>query len=427
MAKKMRFGAVLALVFGSQIGSGIFILPATLAPFGVFGVFGCVLAGLVATLLAFIFAELCSRFPQTGGPHVYVRYVFGRTAAFFVGWTYWLVSWTSTSVVIIAAVASLSAFVGSGSDLYFAWELILLGIITAINCKSVDFAGRIESFLLFFKSVPFVLVPIILLGHFNGENIVVDPQYTAFSSLKLMIMATAMSFWGFIGVECATAPAGAVENPSKTIPRAIIIGTTGVAAIYLINNLAVMGVISGSALASSKSPYIDAIGLVMGHNLSKVIVGITFMILVGTANAWTLASAQASLGLAQDGLLPTIFVKKNRSGAPYVGVLISSIGMVPMLMFSQNKNLSEQMSNIVDYSTQVFLLVYTICSLAFIKINITQKKHFQTLLGIITTSFCTAMILNSSVISLLVTAAFVGSGIFIRPFVNVKNQEKMVQ
>ncbi|MDR2781748.1 MAG: amino acid permease [Holosporaceae bacterium] len=422
MSKKIGFGAVLAIVFGSQIGSGIFVLPATLAPFGMFGVFGWVFAGLGAMLLAFVFADLCSKFPQTGGPHVYVQQVFGRLTGFFVGWTYWLVSWTSTSVVIIAAVASLSVFFGNDvhSHLYLLLEILLLGIITAINCKSVGLAGRVESVLALLKFIPFVFVPIVLFCNFDVKNIALSPKYADFSIIKLIIMVTMESFWGFIGVECATAPAGAVENPSKTIPRAIIIGTFGVALIYFINNLSVMGVIPGDVLAASKSPYVDAINLVLGKNLSLIVSVITFIIMLGTANAWTLASAQISLGLAQEKLLPDFFNKKNKELAPYASVLISSIGMIPILMLSQDKNLSEQISNIIDFSVEVFLMVYAMCCLAFIKINAKNKKAVKTIIGFMALIFCLTMIINSPIKSIIVALLFAASGVFMLPFVKNK-------
>jgi APA family basic amino acid/polyamine antiporter len=419
MSKKMGFGAVLAIVFGSQIGSGIFVLPATLAPFGMFGVFGWGIAGSGAVLLAFIFAELCSKFPRTGGPHVYVEQVFGKIIGFFVGWTYWLVSWTSTSVVIIAAVASLNVFLGNNVPPYvnLLLEIALLCIITAINCKSVSLAGRVESVLALLKFIPFVLVPAVLFCNFDVNNISISPQYSDLSVIKLVIIVTMESFWGFIGVECATTPAGVVENPSKTIPRAIIIGTLGVAAIYFINNLSVMGVIPGNVLATSKSPYVDAINLVLGKNTSIIISMITFIIMVGTSNAWTLASAQISLGLAQEGLLPTFFAKKNRNLSPYISVLVSSIGMIPILVLSKNQNLSEQINNIINFSVEVFLMVYAICCLAFIKINLDSKRFFKTILGVAAFFFCSIIIVNSSLRSIMVALLFPASGVLMLPFV----------
>ncbi|MDR1982422.1 MAG: amino acid permease [Holosporaceae bacterium] len=418
MSKKMGFGAVLAIVFGSQIGSGIFVLPATLAPFGMFGVFGWCIAGSGAMLLAFIFAELCSKFPQTGGPHVYVERVFGKTIGFFVGWTYWLVSWTSTSVVIIAAVASLSVFLENNTPqyIYLLLEIALLCVITAINCKSVNLAGKVESVLALLKFIPFVLVPLILFCNFDSHNISISPKYSDFSAINLAIIVTMESFWGFIGVECATTPAGVVENPSKTIPRAIIIGTLGVATIYFINNLSVMGVIPGNVLAVSKSPYVDAINLVLGKNTSIFISMITFIIMVGTSNAWTLSSAQISLGLAQEKLLPAFFAKKNKNLSPYISVLISSIGMIPILILSKNQNLSEQISSIINFSVEIFLMVYAMCCLAFIKINIDSQKFFKIILGITAFSFCLMIIINSSLYSILIASLFPISGIFMLPF-----------
>ncbi|MDR2645920.1 MAG: amino acid permease [Holosporaceae bacterium] len=419
MPKKMKFGAVLAIVFGSQIGSGIFVLPATLAPFGIFGVFGWGLASLGAMLLAFVFADLCSKFPQTGGPHVYIQEVFGRKVGFFVGWIYWLVSWTSTSVVVIAAIASLSTFIGNdvSSHVYLCGEIVLLCIIAAINCKSVNLAGNVGILLTLLKFIPFILVPAVLFCSFDGRNIVTAPQYSNFSAMKLAMIAAVESFWGFIGVECATAPAGAVENPAKTIPRAIIIGTLGVAVVYFLNNLSIMGVIPGDALASSNAPYVDAINSVLGKNISMIISVMAFFLMAGTANTWTLASAQISFGLAQDGLLPPLFAKKNRNLAPYASVLISSLGIIPILLLSKDQNLSEQINNIINFSVEIFLIVYVISCLAFIKINRNSGKIWKTVLGVAALSFCAVMMVNSSVQSMLVALLFAASGICVRPFV----------
>ena len=107
MVKKIGFWTVLSIVFGSQIGSGIFILPSTLASYGNFGLYGWCSAGLGAILLAIVFAELCSRFPKTGGPYAYVKIAFGTKSGFFVGWAYWLVSWVSNTVLVISSISYL--------------------------------------------------------------------------------------------------------------------------------------------------------------------------------------------------------------------------------------------------------------------------------------------------------------------------------
>ena len=107
MSRKMGFWSVFALVTGSQIGTGVFMLPSSLAPYGISSLYGWVLSSLGAIALALVFAALCAQFPKTGGPHVYVKNAFGKPPAFFTGWTYWIISWVSTTAVIVSSVGYL--------------------------------------------------------------------------------------------------------------------------------------------------------------------------------------------------------------------------------------------------------------------------------------------------------------------------------
>ncbi len=419
MSKKLGFGAVLAIVFGSQIGSGIFVVPAGLAPFGVYSIYAWIFAGLGAILLAFVFAELCCAFPKTGGPHVYVNEMFGRIPAFFTGWTYWLISWISSSVVVVTAIACLHPFFGSYQSpfLYLTLEIILLLALTYINCKSVVLSGKLEFVLTLLKFIPFVVVPAIIFQNFDLSKACVLPKYSKMPFGDLMLLATSIAFWCFIGVECATTPAGDVENPSKTIPRAIILGTIAVALIYLINNVAIMGVIQSDILVNSKAPFVDSIGVVLDKNCSMIVAAITSLVCIGTLNAWILTSAQISLGLAKDGFLPKVLAKKNQNGAPYVSVLISCLGMIPILILTKNENLSSQIEYIIEFSVKSFLLVYAICSLAFLKFAVKIRNFKKILLAVLALGFCGLMIFESSFESILIASLFTVSGIFVMPFI----------
>lgn len=416
--KKMGFGSVLAIVFGSQIGSGIFMLPSTLAPYGMFGIYGWCFAGIGAILLAVVFSELCSKFPHTGGPHSYIKEVFGDIPSFFVGWAYWLISWISTSVVIISSIAYLSPLLGNiTSYVELILEIVLLLIITWINCKSVELSGKIELVLTILKFIPFIIVPVVIIGSFDYSNIIMAENYTNISPLKISTMVTVLCFWGFIGVESATTPAESVNNPSKTIPRAIIIGTCAVALIYLINSISIMGVIPSQTLAISKAPFVEAINVVAGKNISLILSIIASIVCIGTVNAWVLTSAQISLGLAQDKLFPKFFAKKNRKGAPYISVLISCIGMIPILILTKNESLSEQISYIINFSVLAFIMVYIVCCLAFLKITFRENKKGKSIIGIFALCFCLLMIIEASVQSICISSLFFISGVFILPLI----------
>lgn len=419
MSKKLGFGAVLAIVFGSQIGSGIFVVPRELAPFGIYSIYAWIFAGLGAIILAFVFAELCSNFPKTGGPHVYVNEMFGRIPAFFTGWTYWLISWISSSVVVVTAVACLHPFFGPYQSpyLYLTLEIVLLLVLTYVNCKSVVLSGKLEFVLTLMKFVPFVVVPAIIFQNFDLSNACVLPKYSKMAFGDLLLFATSIAFWCFIGVECGTTPAGDVENPSKTIPKAIILGTVSVTLIYLINHVAIMGVIQSKILANSEAPFVDAISSVLGKNYSMIVAVITSLVCIGTLNAWILTSSQISLGLAKDRFLPKILAKKNKNGAPYISVLISCLGMVPILILTTDKSLASQIDYIIDFSVKSFLLVYAICSLAYLKFAIRIRSVKKISLAILALTFCGLMIFESSLEAILIATLFTVSGIFVMPFI----------
>ncbi len=429
MLKKMGFGSVLAIVFGSQIGSGIFMVPAALAPFGTISIWGWILAGLGALLLAFVFAGLCSAFPKTGGPHVYIYELFGRWPAFFTGWTYWLISWVSSSVVVIASVACLHPLLGEYQSpyVYLSLEIILLLALTYINCKSVVLSGKFELILTLLKFIPFAIVPTIIFYKFDLSNAYVLNEYSNESVLSLMPIVISIAFWGFIGVESATTPAEFVKNPSKTIPRAIVLGTLAVALIYIINNIAIMGVIPSNILAESKAPFVDAIKIVLGKNISFIMSIITSLVCIGTLNAWILTSAQISLGLAQSNLLPSFFARKNTAGSPYISVLISCLGMIPILILTKNESLAAQVTYIIDFSVKSFLLVYLACCLAYFKLAYRLTNYRKLILSAMAIVFCLFMIIESSIQSILIATLFTVSGIFIVPYIPSTKDDVKIQ
>lgn len=413
MSQKIGFWSVLALVMGSQIGSGVFMLPANLAPFGIWSLVGWGVAGCGAILLALVFAKLCAKFPRTGGPHAYVHALFGSKAAFFTGWTYWIISWVSTTAVITASVGYLSPLLGfESASAYLALEIALLLVITFINIQGVKAAGYAEFWLSLLKVIPLVIVPGVALFFFNSDHL--TKVHVPFNeTFSLVGQVTLIALWGFIGLESATTPAGSVENPSKTIPRAVVVGTILVAFLYFLNSVGILGVIPGEHLTESKAPYADAVRYMWGGNWHLVISLIAAIVCVGTLNAWMLASGQIALGLAQDGLLPPFFAKENRHQAPQIALLISCAGIIPILFLTMDHNLAKQVMTIIDFSVVAFLFVYLICCLAFLKLLVKEKNSSLKawLIGILAFAFCLGIIVSTPASTLFIAGLFTLSGI----------------
>jgi len=413
--RNIGFWSVLAIVMSSQIGSGVFMLPAILAPYGYYSLAGWLISSSGAVFLAIMFALLCSRFPKTGGPHAYVQSAFGSHIAFFIGWAYWVVSWVSTVAVIVTCVGYLSPFIGDRSPMiYLVIEISLLCIITMLNIKGVYAAGKVGFFLNLIRFIPLFVLPLIALHYFKSSNFAVSNEISSLSTTQILGQVAILAIWGFIGLETGTTPAGSVENPSKTIPRAVIFGTICVALLYALNSIGIMGLIPANELVNSKAPYADATQYIFGGNWHLLISIIASMVLIGTINAWTLASGQIILGLAEDNLMPKFFAKKNSRHAPFWGILVSSAGIVILLILTSDKSLAKQISAIIDYSVAVFLFVYLVCGFAAIKISMNKNsntKIFQWLAIYIAIAFCSWVIYETPLKHLAVSSLFVLSGL----------------
>lgn len=391
--QKMGFWSVSSLVIGSQIGSGIFLLPASLGAFGAIGLTSWLITATGAILLALVFARLCTRYPKTGGPHVYVEAAFGKTAAFYCAWTYWVISWVSTTAVLIAIVGYLTPIVGKMSSIAtITVELAVLGSIVWINILGVRRAGQVEFVFTLLKILPLVIVPLCGLWFLNASHFTpFNPtQYTTIEALNAAALFT---LWGFIGVESATTPADSVYNPQKTIPRAIVFGTLIVAFIYMFSTFVMMGVLPSSLLTHSSAPFSDAASVIFGGNWHVFIALAAAIVCIGTLNAWVLTSSQIALGAANDGYFPVLFSVKNKNNVPVWGLLISSAGIVPILILTLDVDLISQVNMIIDVSVTAFLLVYLASVFSYLKLWIADwrsKKYKITdcFIGILALAFC---------------------------------------
>lgn len=390
--KKMGFWAALSLVAGSQIGTGIFLLPANMAQFGAAGLFSWLITSTGAMMLALVFARLCGTISKTGGPHTFIESAFGKTLGFFSAWTYWVISWLSTPVVVISVVSYLGPILGDVHPIAnLVLEISILAFVTGLNLLGVRSAGHFEFVFTLLKLLPLLLVPMAGLFFFN-QNHFIPFNPTSNSTISVMNAAALLTLWGFIGIEAATAPAGSVENPKKNIPRAIVIGTLLVAVVYIFSSTVVMGVVPPETLAFSKAPFADVARIVFGGNWHVVISVAASIVCLGTLNSWILTSGQIASGAASDGHFPKFFTVKNVRGAPTWGLIISSLGMIPVLLATLNQNLIEQVNLIIDVSVTAFLFIYTLSVFSYMKLFWKKKTGgfniTNILLGISALAFC---------------------------------------
>ncbi|MEU5750938.1 amino acid permease [Streptomyces sp. NPDC047853] len=323
-----RFGlpVATALVMGNIIGGGIFLLPASVAPFGTISLlaFGVLTVGAIA--LALVFGRLAARDPRTGGPYVYAREAFGDFAGFLAAWAYWITTWVSNAALAVAAVGYLDVLVPVNDHRWTAClaALVVQWLPALANFAGTRYVGAVQLVATVLKFAPLLLVAVGGLFFFDADNL--GPfNASGGSGIGAVSAAAAILLFSYLGVESAAVSAGEVKNPRRTVGRATVIGTAGAALVYLLGTLAVFGTVSHERLVTSTAPFSDAVNAMFGGAWGGWAVALAALVsMTGCLNGWTLLSAQTPYAAAKDGLFPAAFARRRR-GVPTFGVGVTVV------------------------------------------------------------------------------------------------------
>ena len=344
-----------------MIGSGVFLLPASLAVYGGIGLLGWVGSAAGAIALALIFSALSKRVPNAlGGPYAYSKTGLGDFAGFLVAWGYWISILTTNAAIAVTFASYLSVFVPAlatnpylsvGSGLGAIW------LLTWVNTLGVKEAGTIQIVTTVLKLTPLVLVSIVGLFYMDFTNFV--PFNISTESNFTAITATiALTFFAFQGMESATIPAGNIHEPEKTIPRATMIGTVTTILIYILGSAAIMGMIPASELKNSNAPFADAAALIWGDSARYWVAAGAIVSTFGALNGYILLQGQMPMAASRDNLFPIIFKKENRKGVPALGIVISSLLISVLMMMNFTNGLTNTFTSMILISTVAVSIPY---------------------------------------------------------------------
>ncbi|MFD7705969.1 amino acid permease [Streptomyces sp. NPDC059785] len=323
-----RFGlpVATALVMGNIIGGGIFLLPASVAPYGTVSLvaFGVLTVGAVA--LALVFGRLAHRDPRTGGPYVYARAAFGDFAGFLAAWAYWITTWVSNAALAVAAVGYLDVLIPVNGHRWTAClaALVLQWLPALANFAGTRYVGAVQLVSTVLKFAPLLLVAVGGLFFFDPDNL--GPfRATGGSPVGAVSACAALLLFSYLGVESAAVSAGEVKDARRNVGRATVIGTAGAALVYLLGTLSVFGTVAHDRLVHSAAPFSDAVNAMFGGSWGGWAVALAALVsMTGCLNGWTLLSAQTPYAAARDGLFPAAFARRRR-GVPTVGVGVTVV------------------------------------------------------------------------------------------------------
>jgi APA family basic amino acid/polyamine antiporter len=366
-SKSLGLSACTAIVIGNMVGSGFYLSPAAMAPYGNLAILAWVVMGAGAICVGLTFAKLAKLAPATGGPYAYTRIAYGDFAGFTIAWGLWISIWSSLPVIAVAFAGAMMNLFPSLHNRPMAVVLTLAAIwaVVLVNLRGVKEAGLFAQIATYTKLVPFAAIAVVGLFFIDTSNLS-EFNPSGESLLAASAALAPLTMFAFLGMESATIPAGDVIDPKRTIPISTVLGISIAALLYVFGTTAVMGLVPREQLIHSVAPFSDAARVIWGGWGAAVISIAVIISALGALNGWTLLMGQVPMAAARDDLFPPVFARLSQNGVPAIGIVISAI-FATLLILSQvagPPGLKTFYDLVVGLSTMAAVIPYAFCALA---------------------------------------------------------------
>jgi amino acid transporter len=330
LVRGIRRWDLVALTVNIIVGAGIFGLPSKIYGLtGAWSVLAYLACAVLTTLIILCFAEVGSRFAETGGPYLYARVAFGPVIGFEVGWLLWLARLTGFAALCNLLLAYLSLFWPAAG---FGWTraLVISGVVIAlatVNVIGVREAALVSNLFTVGKIAPLLLFVVAGLFFLSPESFATHapPGLGDFSRAVLLLV------FAFSGFEMAVIPTGEIRDPQHNIAFALLTATGVVALLYLMIQVVCIGTLPG--LADSERPLVDASSRFLGGSGASIISMGAVISITGTLNSIMLAGPRLLFAMAEQGQLPRpLAATHRRFRTPHIAILISAAVMLVLTL-----------------------------------------------------------------------------------------------
>ena len=332
LLRGIRRWDLVAVTINGIIGAGIFGLPSKVySLIGSYSLIAFIVCALVVMLIILCFAEVGSRFEQTGGPYLYAQEAFGSAVAFEVGWLIWLARLTAFAANCNLMINYLSFFwAPANTGLIRALIIVLVVVaLTALNILGVRQAAIASNIFTIGKLLPMLIFIGVGLFFINPHAFALGarPSTGAFSQSVLLLL------YAFTGFEMAVIPAGEIRNPQRDLPRALLIAMAVIASTYILIQVVCIGTLPG--LGNSTKPLADAGQLFMGTAGAAIISAGAIISVAGNLNITVLSASRVPFAIAEQKQLPSIFARVHRRFfTPHVSIVVTTALMLILTLKS---------------------------------------------------------------------------------------------
>ena len=325
-SKKLGFWSIVLLGTNGIIGSGIFLLPnKAMAIIGPASLFVMLFDMLLVLAITFCFAEASGLFKENGGAYIYAKEAFGDFIGYEVGFLSWATRIIAFSTMSVGFATALGGLIPSLNTVMMKNIIIsvIFIVLAVINLLGIKLYEVIQNLATIAKILPFILfigMGIFYIEPVNFTPLVPNGVYTPGS----FGAAAVMLFFAFTGFESLAVAAAEMENPQKNLPKATLITIFTVSAIYILLLACAIGIM-GYELADTTAPVQAAFTRIAGAFGTTIVAAGTLISIGALCIASSFITPHSGLALAEQHMLPAFMAKRNRFGAPYWCIIVSTI------------------------------------------------------------------------------------------------------
>lgn len=400
---KLGWGLAALVVAGNMIGSGLYLLPVSLAEVGSSSLVGWLVAGAGAVTLALVFGALGRLQPDADGLPGFAERGLGR----FFGYQTALAFWTACLVGNVAIAVAATGYLG------FFWPVLkdpvaatfcnlgILWLATFAYIIGARTASGLAAVALAIGLAPIVVAVAAGVTAFDPQTFAASWSPSGTPLAQSVPASLAIIFWAFLGVESAAALSVRVKHPARDVGRASVAGVLLATIVYIAATVAVFGVIPADVLAGSTSPYADLAARVFGASIAGVVAVCAVIKTVGTVGGWVMLGGETARSAARKGYLPSGFGAGERT--PVANPLLGGAIMSVVAVISGQPTLGGQFGVLVGVTAVLSLVVYAICSAALFRMARRSRARITAVAGFL---FATAAVAAAAPGYILPTVGF---------------------
>ncbi len=421
-AGRLGLGLATALVAGNLIGSGIYLLPATLGSIGSISLFGWFIAATGALALAGVFSLMMIVRPAEDGLAELVREALGPYWGFQSCLLYWIGCWLANIAIALAVVGYLTVPfpVLDGPLPSAAATVAVIWVLTGIAILGPRAIGNTHTLTLAAGLLPLLAVGALGWLWFDPELFADSWNVSGKSDSEAVFGSLVSVFWAFVGVECAAMVARMVHNPARNVPLATMAGVGISALVYMAASTAIFGMVAAGDLASSSAPFALAVDRILGPAAAGLVAVCAILKASGTLGGWVLVTGETTRWTAASRFLPRWLAKTSAAGVPVRALIAMAVLMSVVALVTVEPTIGQQFEVLINAAVVFTMLVYVYASIALLRFTASASPGLRKV-ALVTAAlaivFSLLLIASAGIGLIAVTAGLVLLTLLAWPFV----------